>query len=139
MDATIFQIFIGEFGDPNCSLMDAFQDTLYENVSFSLMNFDGTVLGYFITILTNTFVSVHKDITSTDVSFFFLLFIKGLYCNATTDEIGTCWPRSNSGRIVERPCPEYINGVKYNTTSKWTLIIVFLGVVLLTLRLCIGY
>ncbi|KAL2097323.1 hypothetical protein ACEWY4_006530 [Coilia grayii] len=82
MDATIFQIIIGEFGDPNCSLMDAFQDTLYENASFSLINFDG------------------------------------LYCNATTDEIGTCWPRSNSGRIVERPCPEYINGVKYNTTNK---------------------
>ncbi|KAG7229265.1 hypothetical protein INR49_012923, partial [Caranx melampygus] len=41
-----------------------------------------------------------------------------LYCNATTDEIGTCWPRSSTGRIVERPCPEYINGVKYNTTSK---------------------
>lgn len=45
MDATIFQIFIGEFGDPNCSLMDAFQDTFYENVSFSLdlLNFDGMV------------------------------------------------------------------------------------------------
>lgn len=42
----------------------------------------------------------------------------GLYCNATTDEIGTCWPRSSTGRIVERPCPAYINGVKYNTTSK---------------------
>uniref|UniRef100_A0A8D0D903 Corticotropin releasing hormone receptor 2 n=1 Tax=Sander lucioperca TaxID=283035 RepID=A0A8D0D903_SANLU len=45
-----------------------------------------------------------------------LLSIDGLYCNATTDEIGTCWPRSSTGRIVERPCPEYINGVKYNTT-----------------------
>lgn len=44
MDATIFQIFM-EFGDPNCSLMDAFQDSLYENASFSLINFDGTVLG----------------------------------------------------------------------------------------------
>lgn len=43
MDATIFQIFIGEFGDPNCSLMDAFQDTFYENASFSLLNFDGMV------------------------------------------------------------------------------------------------
>ncbi|XP_028832563.1 corticotropin-releasing factor receptor 2 isoform X4 [Denticeps clupeoides] len=42
--------------------------------------------------------------------------VTGLYCNATTDEIGTCWPRSGSGRMVERPCPEYINGVKYNTT-----------------------
>uniref|UniRef100_A0A3Q4GTM7 Corticotropin-releasing factor receptor 2-like n=1 Tax=Neolamprologus brichardi TaxID=32507 RepID=A0A3Q4GTM7_NEOBR len=54
--------------------------------------------------------------------FYFILFyyvspLKGLYCNATTDEIGTCWPRSSTGRIVERPCPEYINGVKYNTTS----------------------
>uniref|UniRef100_A0A4W5QDB8 Corticotropin releasing hormone receptor 2 n=1 Tax=Hucho hucho TaxID=62062 RepID=A0A4W5QDB8_9TELE len=80
MDATIYQIIFGEFGDPNCSLMDAFQDTFYENASFSLMDFDG------------------------------------LYCNATTDEIGTCWPRSNPGRMMERPCPEYINGVKYNTT-----------------------
>ncbi|KAI9544566.1 hypothetical protein NQZ68_001439 [Dissostichus eleginoides] len=34
----------------------------------------------------------------------------GFFCNATTDEIGTCWPRSSTGRIVERPCPEYING-----------------------------
>ncbi|KTG41674.1 hypothetical protein cypCar_00025465 [Cyprinus carpio] len=42
--------------------------------------------------------------------------VDGLYCNATTDEIGTCWPRSNSGRIIERPCPEFINGVKYNTS-----------------------
>uniref|UniRef100_A0A3Q3MZ30 G-protein coupled receptors family 2 profile 1 domain-containing protein n=1 Tax=Labrus bergylta TaxID=56723 RepID=A0A3Q3MZ30_9LABR len=45
-----------------------------------------------------------------------LLTTDGFYCNATTDEIGTCWPRSSTGRIVERPCPEYINGVKYNTT-----------------------
>uniref|UniRef100_A0A667ZDD3 Corticotropin releasing hormone receptor 2 n=1 Tax=Myripristis murdjan TaxID=586833 RepID=A0A667ZDD3_9TELE len=82
MDATIYQIIFGEFGDPNCSLIDAFQDTFFENASFSLLSGDGS------------------------------------YCNATTDEIGTCWPRSNAGRIVERPCPEYINGVKYNTTSK---------------------
>uniref|UniRef100_A0A3B3RSH5 Corticotropin-releasing factor receptor 2 n=1 Tax=Paramormyrops kingsleyae TaxID=1676925 RepID=A0A3B3RSH5_9TELE len=49
--------------------------------------------------------------------------ITGLYCNATTDEIGTCWPRSTSGRMVERPCPEYINGVKYNTTphQRWLM------------------
>ncbi|XP_061694536.1 corticotropin-releasing factor receptor 2 isoform X2 [Syngnathoides biaculeatus] len=39
----------------------------------------------------------------------------GFFCSATTDEIGTCWPQSSTGRIVERPCPEYINGVKYNT------------------------
>ncbi|XP_010765933.1 corticotropin-releasing factor receptor 2 [Notothenia coriiceps] len=45
-----------------------------------------------------------------------LLSTDGFFCNATTDEIGTCWPRSSTGRIVERPCPEYINGVKYNTT-----------------------
>ncbi|XP_059357000.1 corticotropin-releasing factor receptor 2-like [Carassius carassius] len=80
MDASLFQFFIEEFGDANCTLMDAFQDTLYENSSFASMSVDG------------------------------------LYCNATTDEIGTCWPRSNSGQIIERPCPEYINGVKYNTT-----------------------
>ena len=47
----------------------------------------------------------------------FCLLSEGSYCNATTDEIGTCWPRSSTGRMVERPCPEYINGVKYNTTS----------------------
>uniref|UniRef100_A0A8C2WFT6 Corticotropin releasing hormone receptor 2 n=1 Tax=Cyclopterus lumpus TaxID=8103 RepID=A0A8C2WFT6_CYCLU len=41
---------------------------------------------------------------------------KGSYCNATSDEIGTCWPQSSTGMTVERPCPEYINGVKYNTT-----------------------
>uniref|UniRef100_A0A672K8B9 G-protein coupled receptors family 2 profile 1 domain-containing protein n=1 Tax=Sinocyclocheilus grahami TaxID=75366 RepID=A0A672K8B9_SINGR len=85
MDASLFQFFIEEFGDTNCTLIDAFQDTLYENSSFASMSVDG------------------------------------LYCNATTDEIGTCWPRSNSGRIIERPCPEFINGVKYNTTSKWLL------------------
>uniref|UniRef100_H2UD75 Corticotropin releasing hormone receptor 2 n=1 Tax=Takifugu rubripes TaxID=31033 RepID=H2UD75_TAKRU len=45
-----------------------------------------------------------------------LLNTDGFYCNATTDEIGTCWPRSSAGKIVERPCPEFINGVKYNTT-----------------------
>uniref|UniRef100_A0A9J7X6U1 Uncharacterized protein n=2 Tax=Cyprinus carpio TaxID=7962 RepID=A0A9J7X6U1_CYPCA len=80
MDASLFQFFIEEFGDTNCTLMDAFQDTFYENSSFVSMSVDG------------------------------------LYCNATTDEIGTCWPRSNSGRIIERPCPEFINGVKYNTS-----------------------
>ncbi|TRY82168.1 hypothetical protein DNTS_014811 [Danionella cerebrum] len=83
MDASLFQFFLEEFGDPNCTLLDAFQLSLYGNSSFALMNVDG------------------------------------VYCNATTDEIGTCWPRSNSGRIIERPCPEYINGVKYNTTSEY--------------------
>ncbi|XP_077580975.1 corticotropin-releasing factor receptor 2 isoform X1 [Stigmatopora nigra] len=39
----------------------------------------------------------------------------GFFCNATKDEIGTCWPRSSSGRIVGRPCPADINGVRYNT------------------------
>uniref|UniRef100_A0A8C1J639 Uncharacterized protein n=1 Tax=Cyprinus carpio TaxID=7962 RepID=A0A8C1J639_CYPCA len=95
MDASLFQFFIEEFGDTNCTLMDAFQDTFYENSSFVSMSVDG------------------------------------LYCNATTDEIGTCWPRSNSGRIIERPCPEFINGVKYNTSSKinneWALIINYFG------------
>ncbi|XP_053464541.1 corticotropin-releasing factor receptor 2 isoform X3 [Nycticebus coucang] len=38
------------------------------------------------------------------------------YCNTTLDQIGTCWPRSAAGVLVERPCPEYFNGVKYNTT-----------------------
>ncbi|XP_059512150.1 corticotropin-releasing factor receptor 2 isoform X1 [Myotis daubentonii] len=38
------------------------------------------------------------------------------YCNATLDLIGTCWPRSAAGALVERPCPEHFNGIKYNTT-----------------------
>ncbi|KAM7121665.1 corticotropin-releasing factor receptor 2 isoform 1-T1 [Molossus nigricans] len=38
------------------------------------------------------------------------------YCNTTLDQIGTCWPRSAAGALVERPCPEYFNGVQYNTT-----------------------
>ncbi|KAM5302835.1 corticotropin-releasing factor receptor 2 isoform 2-T2 [Glossophaga mutica] len=38
------------------------------------------------------------------------------YCNTTLDQIGTCWPQSAAGALVERPCPEYFNGVKYNTT-----------------------
>nr|XP_060483437.1 corticotropin-releasing factor receptor 2-like [Panthera onca] len=40
------------------------------------------------------------------------------YCNTTLDQIGTCWPRSAAGALVERPCPEYFNGVKYNTTRE---------------------
>nr|AAU94301.1 soluble corticotropin releasing factor receptor type 2 alpha [Mus musculus] len=38
------------------------------------------------------------------------------YCNTTLDQIGTCWPQSAPGALVERPCPEYFNGIKYNTT-----------------------
>ncbi|XP_023420048.2 corticotropin-releasing factor receptor 2 isoform X6 [Cavia porcellus] len=38
------------------------------------------------------------------------------YCNTTLDQIGTCWPQSVAGALVERPCPEYFNGIKYNTT-----------------------
>lgn len=40
------------------------------------------------------------------------------YCNTTLDQIGTCWPRSAAGALVERPCPEYFNGIKYNTTRE---------------------
>lgn len=47
---------------------------------------------------------------------------EGLYCNATTDQIGTCWPRASAGKLVERPCPEFFNGIKYNTTSKCKLL-----------------
>ncbi|XP_078073153.1 corticotropin-releasing factor receptor 2-like isoform X3 [Mustelus asterias] len=42
--------------------------------------------------------------------------LTGIYCNSTTDQIGTCWPRTNAGQLVSRPCPEFFNGVKYNTT-----------------------
>uniref|UniRef100_A0A8C0ZB86 G-protein coupled receptors family 2 profile 1 domain-containing protein n=1 Tax=Cyanistes caeruleus TaxID=156563 RepID=A0A8C0ZB86_CYACU len=47
--------------------------------------------------------------------------LAGPYCNATTDQIGTCWPRTSAGELVERPCPEFFNGIKYNTTSKYKL------------------
>ncbi|CAH2281928.1 corticotropin-releasing factor receptor 2 [Pelobates cultripes] len=40
----------------------------------------------------------------------------GSYCSATIDQIGTCWPRSFGGELVERPCPDTFNGIKYNTT-----------------------
>uniref|UniRef100_A0AAV2JPB1 G-protein coupled receptors family 2 profile 1 domain-containing protein n=1 Tax=Knipowitschia caucasica TaxID=637954 RepID=A0AAV2JPB1_KNICA len=82
MDATIYHIIFTELGDLNCTLLDAFQESLLENASLALLS------------------------------------AEGLYCNSTIDEIGTCWPRTSIGRIVERPCPESINGVKYNTTSE---------------------
>lgn len=54
---------------------------------------------------------------------FCLVFLTpGPYCNATTDQIGTCWPRTSAGELVERPCPEFFNGIKYNTTSKYKLL-----------------
>ncbi|KAM5156848.1 corticotropin-releasing factor receptor 2 [Mantella aurantiaca] len=40
----------------------------------------------------------------------------GPHCSATIDQIGTCWPRSIAGELVERPCPDSFNGIKYNTT-----------------------
>uniref|UniRef100_A0A8C5LKZ3 Corticotropin releasing hormone receptor 2 n=1 Tax=Jaculus jaculus TaxID=51337 RepID=A0A8C5LKZ3_JACJA len=39
-------------------------------------------------------------------------------CNTTLDQIGTCWPQSAVGTLVERPCPEYFNGIKYNTSRE---------------------
>lgn len=113
MDATIYQIIFGELGDINCSLMDAFQDTFLENTSLSLLNIDGKVEVFLPSFL---FFSAKHFLDKKNERLFFPP--PGFYCNATTDEIGTCWPRSSAGRIVERPCPEYINGVKYNTTSK---------------------
>ncbi|XP_054613970.1 uncharacterized protein LOC129170430 isoform X3 [Dunckerocampus dactyliophorus] len=41
----------------------------------------------------------------------------GLYCDASVDGIGTCWPRSAAGHMVSRPCPEMFYGVRYNTTN----------------------
>lgn len=121
MDATIYQIIFGELGDLNCSLIDAFQDTFLENASLSLLSSDGKMelLSSLLFITKRCFIATWKrKPTSVHLPFFHFIYFQGLYCNATTDEIGTCWPRSITGRIVERPCPEYINGVKYNTTSK---------------------
>ncbi|XP_042188157.1 corticotropin-releasing factor receptor 2-like [Callorhinchus milii] len=42
--------------------------------------------------------------------------LSGVYCNATTDQIGTCWPRTRAGQVASRSCPETFNGIKYNTT-----------------------
>ncbi|MBN3308818.1 CRFR1 factor, partial [Amia calva] len=43
--------------------------------------------------------------------------LAGLFCNTSIDGIGTCWPKSNAGELVSRPCPEYFYGVRYNTTN----------------------
>lgn len=123
MEATIYQILFGELGDLNCSLMDAFQDTFLENATLSLLSTDGkngNPVPLFLIRDRKVCVCVATwKRKPWRLRFFILYFLyKGFYCNATTDEIGTCWPRSGTGRIVERPCPEYINGVKYNTTSK---------------------
>ncbi len=121
MDATIYQIIFGDLGDLNCSLIDAFQDTFLENASSSLLSTDGKIFSsLFSCPVLRGVASCIRETISVRIFYFTLFFpSQGLYyCNATTDEIGTCWPRSSTGRIVERPCPEYINGVKYNTTSK---------------------
>ncbi|OXB63805.1 hypothetical protein ASZ78_016211 [Callipepla squamata] len=59
------------------------------------------------------------DLQETVLESFSISFLgfHGLYCNATTDQIGTCWPRASAGKLVERPCPEFFNGIKYNTTN----------------------
>lgn len=41
MDSALLRLFLGEFGDPNCSLADAFQDTLYQNSTLALLNLEG--------------------------------------------------------------------------------------------------
>ncbi|XP_023805350.1 corticotropin-releasing factor receptor 1 [Oryzias latipes] len=41
----------------------------------------------------------------------------GIYCDTSIDGIGTCWPRSNAGQMISRPCPEMFYGVRYNTTN----------------------
>ncbi|XP_069607417.1 corticotropin-releasing factor receptor 1 isoform X1 [Ranitomeya imitator] len=41
----------------------------------------------------------------------------GLACNMSIDMIGTCWPHTPPGQLVARPCPEYFQGVQYNTTG----------------------
>ncbi|XP_053091335.1 corticotropin-releasing factor receptor 2 [Pangasianodon hypophthalmus] len=41
----------------------------------------------------------------------------GVFCRTAIDGIGTCWPRSVAGEMVSRSCPEFLYGVRYNTTS----------------------
>ncbi|XP_026875472.2 corticotropin-releasing factor receptor 1-like, partial [Electrophorus electricus] len=42
----------------------------------------------------------------------------GVFCRTSIDGIGTCWPRSTAGDVVSHPCPEFLYGVRYNTTNK---------------------
>uniref|UniRef100_UPI0035900B5B corticotropin-releasing factor receptor 2-like isoform X2 n=1 Tax=Myxine glutinosa TaxID=7769 RepID=UPI0035900B5B len=41
----------------------------------------------------------------------------GLFCNITRDKIGTCWPSSSAGLTVVQPCPNYFNGIYYDTSK----------------------
>lgn len=43
MDPTIYHIILAELEDLNCSLLDAFQDSVLENASWALLSADGKV------------------------------------------------------------------------------------------------
>lgn len=132
MDVTISQFILEEF-DVNCSLLDRLHESFLESSSIPFLGFDGRNcylvqssgealevprLGLFCDAKCVAFV------LSQVLLFPFLsgFLTPGPYCNATTDQIGTCWPRTSAGELVERPCPEFFNGIKYNTTSKYRLL-----------------
>lgn len=78
MDATIYQIIFGEFGDLNCSLIDAFQDTFLENASLSLLGTDGKIecLPFSCSILRDVFVASWENGNySLSVRLFFFLVL----------------------------------------------------------------
>lgn len=41
MDASVYDIILGELEELNCSLIEHFQDTFYENASLALLSADG--------------------------------------------------------------------------------------------------
>lgn len=133
MDVTISQFILEEF-DVNCSLLDRLHETFLESSSLPFLGFDGRNcylvqssgkalevlrLGLFCDAKCVASVLSEPLLFCLSVPFF---PTPGPYCNATTDQIGTCWPRTSAGELVERPCPEFFNGIKYNTTSKYKLL-----------------
>lgn len=131
MDVTISQFILEEF-DVNCSLLDRLHETFLESSSIPFLGFDGRkrylvqgsgkaseVLRFGLFCDAKWVAFVLSQLLLLPLSRF---VTPGPYCNATTDQIGTCWPRTSAGELVERPCPEFFNGIKYNTTSKYKLL-----------------
>lgn len=144
MDVTISQFILEEF-DVNCSLLDRLHETFLESSSVPFLGFDGR--NCYLVQSSGKALEALRFGLFCDAKCFFMLsqlllfsfclvpLTPGPYCNATTDQIGTCWPRTSAGELVERPCPEFFNGIKYNTTSKYKL---FSPPADLVFRRCLG-